>query len=142
FARLSRETLAALGRAWSHLWFESCPTTPLELSRIGIGALLLFYYGFATPYVLELCGDAGWMPREVVVGFIDSWDFPLFAQSVFSYFTAPWQWLVFHVCFLLCCLAFMVGWRTSWVKWIVLVGKVSYDNRNPLLIYGVDSILC
>jgi predicted DCC family thiol-disulfide oxidoreductase YuxK len=35
----------------------------------------------------------------------------------------------------------MVGWRTSWVKWIVLVGQISYDHRNPNLPYGVDQIL-
>ena len=33
--------------------------------------------------------------------------------------------------FLFGCAAFMVGWRTSWVKWIVLVGQLSYANRNP-----------
>jgi predicted DCC family thiol-disulfide oxidoreductase YuxK len=72
----------------------------------------------------------------------DSWVTPPLAQSVFFYFTAPWQWLAFHIFFLLCCFAFMVGWRTSWVKWVVLAGKISYDSRNPALIYGVDSILC
>jgi len=43
--------------------------------------------------------------------------------------------------FLLCCAAFMLGWRTSWVKWIVLIGQISYAQRNPMLIYGVDKIL-
>jgi predicted DCC family thiol-disulfide oxidoreductase YuxK len=60
---------------------------------------------------------------------------------VFFYFTAPWQWVVFHGFFLLCCVAFMLGWRTSWVKWIVLIGQISYAYRNPMLIYGVDKIL-
>jgi predicted DCC family thiol-disulfide oxidoreductase YuxK len=62
-------------------------------------------------------------------------------QSVFFYFTAPWHWTAFHAFFLLCCTAFMLGWRTSWVKWIVLVGQISYDHRDPMLIYGVDKIL-
>jgi predicted DCC family thiol-disulfide oxidoreductase YuxK len=35
----------------------------------------------------------------------------------------------------------MLGWRTSWVKWIVLIGQISYDYRNPMLFYGVDKIL-
>jgi predicted DCC family thiol-disulfide oxidoreductase YuxK len=130
---------ASLGRAWEQLWFHSCSTTPLELCRIGIGALLLFYYGVATPYVLWIWGDAGWMPRETLSFYIN--DSP-FAQSIFLYLTSSWQLLVFHALFLLCCLAFMVGWRTSWVKWVVLVGKISYDYRNPANIYGADSILC
>ena len=28
-----------------------------------------------------------------------------------------------------------------WVKWIVLIGQISYDHRNPMFFYGVDKIL-
>ena len=35
----------------------------------------------------------------------------------------------------------MIGWRTSWVKWVVLIGQISYDHRNPMPVYGVDKIL-
>jgi predicted DCC family thiol-disulfide oxidoreductase YuxK len=35
----------------------------------------------------------------------------------------------------------MVGWRTSWVKWVVLVGEISYSYRNRIVVYGVDRIL-
>src|SRR5205085_1781124 len=62
-------------------------------------------------------------------------------QSLLFYFTAPWQLVAFHAVFLFCCAAFMVGWRTSWVKWVVLIGHISYDYRNPTLTYGVDKIL-
>ena len=34
----------------------------------------------------------------------------------------------------------MLGWRTSWVKWIVLAGHISYNYRNPLMTYGAHSI--
>ncbi len=136
-ARFVQERFAALGEAWSQIWFQDMPTTPLELARIGIGAALLFHYGMATPYLFDFWGDAGLMPRAIVLRDIpDSW-----TQSVFFYFTAPWQWAAFHALFLTCCAAFMVGWRTSWVKWIVLIGQISYDHRNPALTYGVDWIL-
>jgi predicted DCC family thiol-disulfide oxidoreductase YuxK len=61
-------------------------------------------------------------------------------QSVFYYFTAPWQWVAFHALFLSCGAAFVVGWHTSWVKWIVLIGHISYDYRNLTLSYGAQSI--
>jgi predicted DCC family thiol-disulfide oxidoreductase YuxK len=141
--RLIRGAFAALDQAWSRLWFQSSPTAPLELSRIGIGALLLVQYGLATPYLLEFWGDTGWMTRAILAEYLnESWVQPPFAQSVFFYLTASWQLVVFHIFFLLCCLAFMLGWRTSWVKWVVLVGKISYDYRNPAFLYGADSILC
>jgi predicted DCC family thiol-disulfide oxidoreductase YuxK len=134
--RLVRELLANLGRTWSRLWFENLPTSPLELTRIGIGAALLFHYGLATPYLFDFWGDSGWMPRELAMEDLDVW-----TQSVFFYFTAPWQWVAFHALFLACCAALMVGWRTSWVKWIVFIGQISYDHRNPNIVYGVDKIL-
>jgi predicted DCC family thiol-disulfide oxidoreductase YuxK len=132
-----RRALAALEAFWTRLWFVPRPTTPLELARIGIGAALLLHYGLASPYLFELWSDAGWVPRDVVEDTVEGW-----TQSVFFYFTAPWQWIAFHALFLVCCAAFMAGWRTAWVKWIVLVGQISYTARNPLLTYGVDKILC
>jgi predicted DCC family thiol-disulfide oxidoreductase YuxK len=134
--RFLHDRFAALSRGWSQLWFQESPTSPLELTRIGVGAAILLHYSLAFPYIFDLWGDAGWMPREVVLNINDPW-----MQSVFYYFGAPWQWVAFHCLFLLCCAAFMVGWRTSWVKWIVLVGHISYVYRNPMLTYGVDWIV-
>ena len=122
---------------WQRIWFQDRPTTPLEISRIGIGAALLLHYALATPYLLTFWGDSGWMPRTLLTQeHPDPW-----AQSILFYFTASWQWYAFHTLFLACCVAFTLGWRTSWVKWAVLAGQLSYDNRNPDMYYGVDSIL-
>jgi predicted DCC family thiol-disulfide oxidoreductase YuxK len=131
-----RKIVAALGAAWSRLWFQSRPTTPLEIARMGIGALLLIHYILATPYLFLFWGDDGVMPRENALEGVDAW-----SQSVFFYLAEPWQWIAFHALFLLCCATLMVGWRTSWVKWIVLIGQISFAYRNPLLPYGVDKIL-
>lgn len=126
-----------IGLVWQSIWFQDSPTTPLEISRIGIGVALLLHYIVATPYLLTFWGDDGWMPRTLLAEeHSDPW-----AQSILFYLTSPWQLYVFHALFLACCLAFTLGWRTSWVKWAVLVGQLSYDNRNPDMYYGVDSIL-
>jgi hypothetical protein len=95
--RFARDAFAALSRAWSQVWFQESPTSPLELARIGIGAALLLHYALATPHLFDLWGDAGWMPRDVVLMIRDPW-----MQSVFFYFGAPWEWVAFHGLFLLC----------------------------------------
>jgi len=136
-ARFAQERLAALERVWSGIWFQNSPTAPLEIARIGIGVAMLIHYGLASPYLFDFWGDTGWMARELILTEErDRW-----TQSVFFYFNAPWQWVAFHILFLICCAAFAAGWRTSWVKWIVLIGQISYDYRNPMLPYGVDKIL-
>jgi predicted DCC family thiol-disulfide oxidoreductase YuxK len=136
-ASASRDAFVALSRAWSRVWFQVGPTTPLEMTRIGVGLALFINYAIATPHLFEFWGETGWMPQSVATRDIDPW-----TQSIFFYFSAPWQLAAFHVLFLFCCAALVVGWRTSWVKWIVLIGEVSYCSRNWVLVYGVDQILC
>jgi predicted DCC family thiol-disulfide oxidoreductase YuxK len=132
-----RDFFADVGRAWSQFWFQSSLTSPLEIARIGVAAALLVNYGAASAYLFDFWGEAGFVPRDLVWGDrTDGW-----VQSVFFYFSAPWQWIAFHVLFLACCAALMLGWRTTWVKWLVLVGHISYAYRAPAIAYGVDKIL-
>src|SRR3972149_2056855 len=86
FARLIRESFAALGRAWSQLWFQSMTTMPLEIARMGLGAALLVHYSLAIPYLFEFWSDAGFMPLAVALQYSEPWAF-----SLFFYFSAPWQ---------------------------------------------------
>ncbi|MEA2934019.1 MAG: hypothetical protein QOD74_665, partial [Variibacter sp.] len=117
----------------SRVVFREAPTTPLELVRIGIGLALLVNYGRATQYLYTFWGDTGWLPRDLLFKDVtDPW-----AQSALFYLNAPWQLAVFHAVFLFCCVALMVGWRTRWVKWFVLIGHISYDQRNLDIVYGV-----
>jgi predicted DCC family thiol-disulfide oxidoreductase YuxK len=136
FGILTRAILAPIARSWDNFWFQPATTAPLEIVRIGVGSALLFHYAMATPFLFFFWGDGGWMPREVALSFIEGpW-----MQSVFYYFTAPWQWVAFHTLFLCAATAFVVGWRTSWVKWIVLIGHISYDYRCLQISYGAQSI--
>jgi predicted DCC family thiol-disulfide oxidoreductase YuxK len=134
--RLVRDTFAALSQAWSQVWFQDSPTSPLEITRIGVGAAVLLHYTLAIPYLFDLWGDAGWSPRDAALAMSYSW-----MESVFFHLNAPWQWIAFHTLFLLCCAALMVGWRTSWVKWVVLIGHISYVHRNQTVVYGVDWVV-
>jgi predicted DCC family thiol-disulfide oxidoreductase YuxK len=134
---LGRRIFIAIGQAWTSIWFQDSATTPLEILRIGIGAAVLFHFAMGSPFLFDIWGDAGWMPPEFAHAYIQApW-----MQSVFFYFNAPWQWIAFHAVFLFCCAAFMLGWRTSWVKWVVLLGQISYDHRNLTIVYGADSII-
>jgi predicted DCC family thiol-disulfide oxidoreductase YuxK len=136
-ASVAQDTLSSLGAAWTRLWFQNAPTTPLEIARMGVGLALLLHYGMASPYLFEFWGESGPVPNALLLSQLDDpWK-----QSALFYFTAPWQWIAFHAVFLLSCVALILGWRTAWVKWLVLIGLVSYDQRNPQLSYGAHGIL-
>ena len=129
--------MQGLKRVWDHIWFQERTTTPLEVVRIGMGLALLVHYGLASSMLFTLWGNTGWLPLAELM----AKDPPSVSQqSVFFFLTQDWQLVAFHILFLFCCAALMFGWRTSWVKWIVLIGHISYAQRNPSLTYGVDSI--
>ena len=136
--RLGRDALTSLGQAWTWFWFQDSATVPLEVVRIGIAAMVLFHFSMGTPFIMDLWGNNGWMPPSAAHQYVDGpW-----LQSLLFYFTEPWQWYAFHAVFLFCAAALLAGWRTSIVKWFVLVGQISYDYRNLTIVYGVDSIIC
>jgi predicted DCC family thiol-disulfide oxidoreductase YuxK len=124
-------------RVWNEIWFQERTTTPLEVARIGIGLALLVHYGLASSMLFTLWGADGWLPlKQLIADTAPSAS----KQSIFFYLTQDWQLALFHAIFLFCCAALMFGWRTSWVKWVVFIGHISYAQRNPGLTYGVDSI--
>lgn len=138
--RVASDVLVAfhnIQRAWACVWFRNSPTSPLELTRIGIGAALFLNYALATPYLFDFWGKEGLVPRALVFDANSlTWK-----QSVLFYTTTSWQLIGFHALFLFCALTLMLGWRTRWVKWLVLIGQLSYAHRDPVFIYGVDQIL-
>jgi len=134
---MSESLTQTLKRTWDHIWFQDKPTGPLEVARIGIGLALLLHYSLAVPMLFTLYGDGGWLSLEALTATDGrNWS----RQSIFFYLPQNWQLALFHTVFLFSCASLMFGWRTSWVKWIVLIGHISYAQRNPMLTYGVDSI--
>lgn len=123
-------------RGWTRFWFASAPTTPLEITRIGVGGALLVNYGMATPYLRTFWGSGDWVPLAQLFDDIDEW-----THSLHFHLTHHWELMLFHALFLFSCASLMLGWRTTWVKWIVLIGQISYAQRNPILVYGVDKIV-
>jgi predicted DCC family thiol-disulfide oxidoreductase YuxK len=135
-ARFYDKFISPINRFWLRIWFQDRSTLPLEITRIGVGAAMLLHYAAASPYLLAYWGDDGWMTRAALTEYLsDPW-----ARSVFFYFSSPWQWVAFHSLFLMCLAAFTLGWHTRWMKWAVLIAHISYDYRNPSVVYGVDAI--
>jgi predicted DCC family thiol-disulfide oxidoreductase YuxK len=122
---------------WYAIWFQDKNTIPLEVIRIGLGFLMFFNYAMFTPAdVVALYDDSGLLSRAAVPEMNHFTSF-----SLFLYLDHPWQLLTFHYAFVALCFCLSVGWQTRWIKWLVLIGHLSYFNRNEFLFYGVDTVL-
>ena len=122
---------------WFKTWFQDKNTIPLEVVRMGIGFLLFFNHVMCPPSdVLAFYGDSGLLSRSVFPAMNEVSGF-----SFFIFFEQDWQVLTFHYIFVALCFCFFVGWKTQWIKWLVLIIHLSYVNRNPLLVYGVEAVL-
>ena len=135
---MSHTVMSSLKHTWDQIWFQDRPTTQLELIRIGISFAMLCHYGLASAYIFEIWGNQGWFPPELIAGLPTGGSF---FKPLLYYITQPWQLIAIHIVFLFSCAALMVGWRTSWVKWLALIGHLSYAQRSPEVTYGVDAIL-
>lgn len=122
-------------RAWKDLWFQEQDTLPLEVVRFGLGFLLFYNYILFPPEdLLALYGPNGLISRDLVE--LTHWQ----QFSIFAFLDEPWQFLSIHYFFVTCCFCLWIGWRANWVKWLVLIGHLSYFNRNEFAFYGVDSV--
>jgi len=129
--------MRTLINVWQRIWFKENDGLQIEVVRFFIGCLLLINYISLTPYIIDFYSQDGWVNLTALEYEINTpW-----ILSVHFWLTEPWQLFTFHSVFLVACFCFTIGYRTNWVKWLVLLGHLSYLYRNPGIIYGVDNIL-
>lgn len=109
----------------------------LELLRIGLGLAILVIFIPLTPHLEELYGDDGWVSRKAfeTLRLEDGW------YSALAYCHGSTILMVVHASFLTTAVAFTMGWAVRWVKWPLWLLYVSYLNRSPALVYGVDLLI-
>ena len=111
----------------------------LALMRIGVGSLLL-YDLLERSFNLEAhYTDQGVLPRSSLGFAAGELTGPVLSLHTLSGSTA-WQVVLFLLAALLA-VALLVGYRTRWVTPLNLLLLLSLHHRNPVLLYGVDSLL-
>ena len=123
-------------RGWLRFWFEQEDLRPLELVRIGVGLALFCIYFFQAGHITEFYTSEGWVPLGALSSYIDD---PTLMSILYTV-TDPTQVVALWWVMLLASLALMVGFQTSWVKWVAWLLHVSFCNRAPEICYGVDYI--
>jgi hypothetical protein len=80
--------------------------------------------------------DAGWLPANLI---LRTRSYP--SWSVLFWITSPWAVRLVFAALAVSALAFVVGFRTRVAGWVCLIGLVSIEARNHLVIYGGDMVL-
>lgn len=133
-----RKIFKYLIEIWNRCWFYKSDTIPLEVIRIGVGFLLFInYFSFSLDELKFFYTNEGMIPLVYNQHFNESVVFSLLFHTEHL-----WQFYVVYGILLCACFSLMVGWKTSIVKWIVLIGQISFLYRNPLTFYGFDCVSC
>ena len=131
-----RHLAAGAINTWSQVWFQNRNTVPLDVIRIGVGFLIFFNYALIRPHdLIAFYGNNGFLSNAVVP---EMTGFTSFSLLMFVW--TDWQLLLFHYVFATLCFLYCIGWTTNIVKWLVLIGHLSFINRNPHAWYGVDNV--
>jgi len=130
-----RDLLTPFVTAWMRWWFEAPEIRGLELVRAGLGFAMLVSFAAQAYCLFDLYTDAGWVSLAELKAHRNPWRW-----SLLFYLTTPWQVRLAWLAAVVGSAAFMVGWKTAWVKWPLWVLHTSFCNRAPYSMYGMDDI--
>jgi hypothetical protein len=144
-------------RGWDRFWFQPAPPTIPALMRILCGALTLYVHLSYTVALLSYVGPNGWTDKKVTQwmrkditwfappatwdGQPEQLDKGYVAWSVWYHVEDPrWIW-VLHGIFLLAMLSYTLGFCTRISGVITWIATLSYCNRIPNLMFGMDAMM-
>lgn len=122
--------------AWDRFWFTPARPATLCLIRICAGAMLLYTHIVWSLDLEAFFGRASWVNRDALSAMPHSG----FAWSYLWLCDTPWKLGVAHAIALAVLTLFMLGlWTrvTSVLAWVI---TVSYCNRVPLALFGLDQV--
>lgn len=122
--------------AWDRFWFTPADLATLSLIRILAGSMLLYTHLVWTLDLDAFFGQSSWLSA----GALESMPRSGFAWSYLWLCDTPWKLGMAHAVALAVLACFTLGiWTrvTSVLAWIV---TVSYANRVPMALFGLDQV--
>ena len=121
---------------WSAFWFQSNNDLALCIFRIIFASLLLYFYGTRHLDLEFFYSNSGLMPQE----FLKTIEQFKSRPSVLFFIQDFRIIQVLHGIFLFLLLCLAAGLFTRIVSILVFILHLSFINRNPVALYGVDMI--
>ncbi|MBS0211005.1 MAG: HTTM domain-containing protein [Planctomycetes bacterium] len=132
--RLTRESLAG----WNRFWFGPSDPATLGMIRILAGAMLLYTHLVWTINLTDFFGPNAWISQSVAARQFDG----TYAWSYFWLIESPTALWIAHGLALGVFACLMLGLFSRGASIAAFVCAVSYVNRTPGALFGLDQINC
>jgi len=154
-----RGVLVGMARAWDRFWFSKADPLPLGVIRIFTGIVVLYVHLVYSLDLISMVGPEGWLDRSATDylrhdypfwGVQSNWtDLPSEplakgqpgVWSVYFHLDEPVWIVTMHVTFLVAMFLFTIGLATRLTAVLTWVGVMSYIQRLPIFMYGMDTIM-
>ncbi|MFM8260811.1 MAG: HTTM domain-containing protein [Pirellula sp.] len=124
-------------QAWERFLFDSCDPRVAPILRIGFAILILIQTMVAWPDAAYWFTDDGVMQSQTAQGILDPG-----AWSLLSLLPSkPWAAQLGLICLLVHGLLMLVGCFSRFQAAAIFVWLISFQNRNPLITDGEDTVL-
>jgi hypothetical protein len=134
-----RELFTATRDGWNRFWFTPADPATYCLIRILAGAMLLYTHLVWTLGLEDFFGPSPWVSREALDQFSEVGPF---AFSLFRYVESPaWLWGI-HLAALVVFTLLTLGLYSRVMSVAACVLALSYANRVPAALFGLDQINC
>jgi len=151
------ETLTHVVRAWDRFWFTPADPTTLGLIRICCGIITLYVHIAYSFGLLSYVGADGWIDNNVanylrhdvlITQPPTNWDDGptyldrgQFYWSIYYHVQDPRWVVVIHAGIILAMFLFTIGFCTRITSVLTWLGAMSYIQRCPSLLFGMDAMM-
>ena len=127
------ERLSAINAAWERFWFAPASTSTAAVVRIWFGALMTAWTISLLPSLLDMFGEDGIMPERLSGG-DGTW-------TLLDLEGGDTAVIALAAVLLLASISLTIGYHSRLAAFLVFVGLISFERRNPYVFNGGDLLL-
>lgn len=129
------EFARSLARDWDAFWFTPADPTLLGLLRVLTGLMLLYTHAVWGLRLADFFGPSSWLSPDLVRALQRDG----FAYSFWWWVPSGWLWPAHGLSMVILAL-FAMGLWTRWTSILALFVAISYAQRVPAALFGLDQI--
>ena len=131
-----RDLRSGTAAGWNRFWFTPQDPATLGLIRVLAGAMIFYTHLVWTIDLNAFFGQHAWLNAAAVAAVQAEG----YHWSHWWWMTSTWSLWTSHFLSLAVCFALMLGWKTRLTSLLTYLVTVSYAQRVPEALYGLDQV--